>query len=135
MHFLASLLNMLALVGSFGAAAAFGLESETTLIIFSLGAAASFFFYLMIAWRLARAAAMIPALSAEWIVKAWRRRLRSERQGDRRQVGERRGARGRGVHLPRPAGDRAHERRRQATVLQPLRLVGGPGRVRWREKV
>lgn len=57
MHFLASLLNMLALVGSFGAGAILGLASETTLIMFSLGAAASFFFYLAIAWRLAHAAA------------------------------------------------------------------------------
>lgn len=63
LHFVVSLLNLLALVGSFGLGALLELESRLTLIMFSLASASSFLLYLGISWRLAHLAGKPPAVA------------------------------------------------------------------------
>lgn len=60
LHFVVSLLNLLALIGSFGLGAFLQLEIRTTLIMFSLASAGSFLLYLGISWRLAHLAGKLP---------------------------------------------------------------------------
>jgi O-antigen/teichoic acid export membrane protein len=70
LHLLASLLGALALFASFGLGAVLDLSLNGTLLLYSLGSTASFLFYLLCAWRAARAAATtapapVPAAALE----------------------------------------------------------------------
>ncbi len=64
LHFVVSVLNLLALGVSFGAGAVMQLDSRTTLIMFSLASAASFLLYLGISWRLVHVGSRLPSSAA-----------------------------------------------------------------------
>lgn len=53
-HLFSSVGNMVALIGSFGAAHVLGLDAETTILVYSITAGSSFVFYLASTWLLTR---------------------------------------------------------------------------------